>query len=251
MFQFNNRIWKVKNTYVLVTELSENERIIQEFATSFKNLNPDDFDGEKAYVYHKMNYVEPYKDFYELKKLQVAVKAATGMRANFKGIIAIDVKEWMGHLKEDYFLVTLKFLYDQLQYGWRYVFTIGNQDKACSKDLIMLLARYFKPYIVEVTPFSCEHMLEDYIQNYMEEAGKAFSLDAQRKFVSILLNMQDDELKDLEIIKNIVKDIADSTNKKVIGHRELKTYLSQADNLMNLLMPSLEIGAKRGGVRNE
>ena len=71
MFQFSNRIWKVKNAYVLVTELYENERIIQELAESFSVLSPNDFEGERTYVYHKMNYVEPYIDFYELKKQQI------------------------------------------------------------------------------------------------------------------------------------------------------------------------------------
>lgn len=251
MFQLNNKIWKIKNAYVLVTELSENERMIQEFAENARNVSPNDFVGERLYVYHKMNYIEPYKEFNELKKLQVAVKSATGMRANFKGIVAIDVQEWLGHFKEEYFLVTLKFFYDQLQHGWRYVFTLGNNDREDCKDIVLLLARYFKPYIVEVTPFGCEGILEKYVQKYMEETGKVFTRDTQKKFVTLLLSIQDNELKDLELIKNIVNDIAESTNKKIIGSRELKMYLTQGDSLVNLLMPSLVNSVEKEGVRNE
>ena len=74
MFQLTNKIWKTRNAYVLVSEINENERLIQELADEFRYLSPNDFAGEKRYVYYKMNYVEPYKEFNELKKLQIAVK---------------------------------------------------------------------------------------------------------------------------------------------------------------------------------
>ena len=251
MFQLTNKIWKTRNAYVLVSEINENERLIQELADEFRYLSPNDFAGEKRYVYYKMNYVEPFKEFNELKKLQIAVKTVTGMRANFKGIVAIDVQEWMSHFKEDYFLITLKFLHDQLQNGWRYVFTVGNRDKLECKQLIVILARYFKPYVIEITPFNSKYLLQDYVMRYLAEVGKDFSLDTHRKFVNLLLEVKDEELKDLEIVRNIVRDIADSTNKKLIGTREFKAYLMQSDSLMTLLVPDLRFEMEKGGLRNE
>mgnify|MGYP003317310147 CR=1 FL=1 len=59
------------------------------------------------------------------------------------------------------------------------------------------------------------------------------------------------QLKDLEIVRNIVRDIADSTNKKLIGTREFKAYLLQSDSLMNLLVPGLRFEMEKGGLRNE
>ena len=251
MFQLNKKMWIVKNAYVLVTGLQENERILQEVAKEIQYIAPEDFAGEKIYVYHKMNYVEPYEKFDEIKKLQTVIKNATGLRANFKGIVAIDVQEWLDHLKDEYFLITLKFLYDHLQFGWHYIFTVGNKDKTSAMKFVLLLARYFKPYIIEMAPFGNQAFLEEYAQRYMEDTGKTFALDTLKKFVRLLGAMDEDELKDLEIVKNIIRDIADSTNKKVIGNRELKTYLAQGDSLMNLLLPMLKMESDRGGMRND
>lgn len=250
MFQMTAKVWKMKTAYVFVTEMRENERLVQKFATGCHMMCPEDFAGEKLYVYHRLNYVQPCDDFLELKKLQSAIKGVTGLRANFRGIVALDVQEWLGHLNEEYFIIALKFLHDHMHHGWRYVFTVGDGGAGETRRLMVLLARYFNPCIVEATPFRDAECLEVHIAEYIGLAEKRFDADTRRKFAELLVSSRNENIRDLEVVRNIVFDVAGSTNAKVIGNRELRNYLAQPLCLMNLLCPRNIEKTRRGGKCN-
>lgn len=76
-------------------------------------------------VYYRMPYVPIFdKEFYELKKLQVAIREKDFYEEN-NIVVAIDFSEWIGHESDSYFISTLRFLYDHKD-KWKYVFVLNE-----------------------------------------------------------------------------------------------------------------------------
>ena len=82
--------------------------------------HPERFRGRQPYAFCRVRYVPPCERFPELRRLILCVKEVTGLRAEFRGIMAAEVSEWLGREEEEYFTVLLKYLYDHrdIWQGW-------------------------------------------------------------------------------------------------------------------------------------
>ena len=97
---------------VVSTDLTEAESLIKILAEEEKKRTPQAFAGNEPCVYFKLPYVPPCDPFKELRRLILRIRENTGLRANFRGVVAIEVSDWIGHEREEYFTVLLKYLYD-------------------------------------------------------------------------------------------------------------------------------------------
>lgn len=102
------------------TDLTEPEALVERLAEQAFQKHPERFRGRQPYAFCRVRYVPPCERFPELRRLILCVKEVTGLRAEFRGIMAAEVSEWLGREEEEYFTVLLKYLYDHrdIWQGW-------------------------------------------------------------------------------------------------------------------------------------
>ena len=121
-----------QNFFFSFSSLCDADFILGDLAEEAKAADPDFFDGETDYFIfrflHHAPFVSQY-EFPEMRRLQNAAMSNTRYKAEFNGIIAIDVSEWLGHESEEHFTNCLLFLKSMTEH-WKYVFfTLGPERK--------------------------------------------------------------------------------------------------------------------------
>lgn len=159
------------------TDLSEAESLVRELAEEEKNREPREFAGMTSCVYFKMPYVQPCDSFRELRRLILRVRENTGLRADFKGIVAIEATEWLGHEKDAYFTVLLKYLYDHRD-TWRAAFILNHATPAQFQRFTSACACYVTPRMFDVRVFSDRDRLCRLIHESFRNQCAGISLSA-------------------------------------------------------------------------
>ncbi len=102
--------------------------LISEYLDSKQNLMS--FYGDVKFFEFKLDYCKPDSNFTELFRFIESTEAAAGFRNEFKGIIRINIDEWVGHHKEKHFLDFLEFLQLNTSY-WLIFLTLSEH---CEND---------------------------------------------------------------------------------------------------------------------
>ena len=76
--------------------------LLAEFLSERRNLL--EFYGDVKYFEFMLNYCRPEEPFTEITRLMSQVNVAAGFRNEYKGILFIDVDEWLGHFNEKHFI---------------------------------------------------------------------------------------------------------------------------------------------------
>ncbi len=100
--------------------------LISEYLESKENLMS--FYGDVKFIEFNLEYCSPGENFKELYRLIESIESAAGFRSEFKGIIRVNVDEWIGHHKEKHFIDFLEFLQMNTAY-WFVFITISNTDE--------------------------------------------------------------------------------------------------------------------------
>lgn len=98
--------------YLLDTDINEPELLVRTIAVSAFKEQEELFLGDSPYVFVRLRYTPPYEKNMELKKLITQIRQASGLRSEFRGMIFIDPSEYKGHEGEEFFVILLKYLYD-------------------------------------------------------------------------------------------------------------------------------------------
>lgn len=91
-------------------------------------------------------YTAPYEPFVEILNFQ-KVSAYRPFKDSLskKKVIAIDLKEWIGHENEEYLHIFFKFLHDApLPFAYEYIFTVGGAGYEEAKPLHALMKKYLE-----------------------------------------------------------------------------------------------------------
>ena len=236
-------ISKLKNAFqcadsvFLVTEMKDNERSVEMFAKHTYESNPELFEGDAIYAYYKMNYVLPYEKFGELKKLILTVKNSTGLRRDFMGIVAIDFFEWIGHEEDEYFDITMKFLYDH-RHIWKYVFTFRDSELENIKPMLKTAAHYFKPMVVEKCLFNQKDELSVHLKTIFARQATECDDSSIDLLADIFSDNRAKNIKSYEKIDLIVRDISDNSAGETVSAAMLAQKLREGKLLLNLLLDS-------------
>ena len=75
-----------------------------------------------------LHYCSPHSDFPELIRLMNAVRSAAGFRNHFRGIVHININEWVGHHEEPCFAELLDYLSENSR-NWLIVLSVENDPK--------------------------------------------------------------------------------------------------------------------------
>lgn len=151
--------------------------LLAEYLDSKKNLMS--FYGDVKFFEFKLEYSRADEKFQDLYRLIESVESAAGFRNEFKGIIRINVDEWVGHCKEKHFLDFLQFLQINTAY-WMVLLTISNhnenEETKMMEGVVSMFLRIEKitlhmPADFELIEYASEHLAKYGLE--LDEGAKA------------------------------------------------------------------------------
>jgi len=132
-----------------------------------------DFYGDVKYFEFLLNYCSPREHFTEIERLMTEVSDAAGFRNEFKGIIFIDINEWVGHCEEKHFLDFLEYLADNSD-NWLVVLSVNEAASERIAPLRSLISAFLR-----IESVTIEAPTVDELSNYLFDMIMAyhFTLD--------------------------------------------------------------------------
>jgi len=186
----------------------------------------DSKSGEPVLI--KFSYVKPYENFNELKKIQLHMHRA--LQNDPSNFLVLDLSEWVYHSDEDFFKITMRFLYD-FRSLYRPCFIASMERESQLTDLRDVLAHYFN---IEVIEDHCLDREEDMI-NYLHYCLDNLSDTACKNLTTRILKLPKSSRNYL-ILDRVVDDINETAEgRKITGRMVEKIFDS------NIALKSVEM----------
>lgn len=166
------------------------------------------FYGDVKFFEIKLDYCEPDSEFSELHRLIDSINAAAGFRNEYRGIIRININEWVGHHKEKHFIDFLNFLQKNTSL-WMVILTISNTaENETTKEMESIISMFLRIETVSLFKFETA----DFIA-YADEILAKFGLSADDSAKELLSGSIDVLRKNeyfygLHTVRDLCSDIA-------------------------------------------
>lgn len=219
---------------VIITDLTESEALIRQMAQDAQRAYPEDFAGKSPCVYYKMPYIPPYETFQELRRLILRVRENTGLRAHFRGVVAIEVTEWLGHEEEEYFTVLLKYLYDHRDL-WQAALVLHPGTTTQTQQFIASCARYITPKLIDASLFSCPDRLREVICRENGRQGRIITRDAAQRLAEGLGKSEFKHVQSLTFIRRTAAEVGNSSHGGIITLDVVEEYLTDPHSLLAMI----------------
>lgn len=190
---------------VVSTDLTEAESLIKVLADEEKKRVPQTFAGKESCVYFKLPYIPPCDPFKELRRLILRIRENTGLRANFHGVIAIEVTEWIGHEREEYFTVLLKYLYDHRTF-WRIATVLNGCTPNQINRYLSCCSKYITPRLFTINVFGDHDTLCSLIQNEFTKQNRRITQEATDLLATALARQELQGARSLTLIERTVEE---------------------------------------------
>ncbi len=165
-----------------------------------------EFYGNVTFFEYYLEYVPDKTNFHEIQKLAEKIRDAAGFRSEYKGVLSIDVAEWVGHFKEENFINVLKYL-ASMDDDIMFIFNIHNYDAKSVEQLMQLLVLFFRIEVIEMKlPDSGE--LANYIKDEISAYGLNLDADAEEMVVASVNKLREDQyFAGYEMLDRLAEDI--------------------------------------------
>lgn len=156
--------------------------LLSEYLDSKQNLMS--FYGDVKFIEFNLEYCSSGSEFKELYRLIETIEAAAGFRSEYKGLIRINVDEWVGHHKEKHFLDFLQFLERNTSY-WLVLLTLSeNSENEETKAMEAVVSMYLRikkitlhmPSNVELIDYASEQLSKYGLE--LDESAKAILIES-------------------------------------------------------------------------
>lgn len=138
-----------------------------------------EFYGDVKFFEFLLGYCSPRDQFSELQRLIDEVNNAAGFRSEFKGIIHIDINEWLDHFEEKHFVTFMEYLSAHSD-KWLVVLSVYSENKTKLHNLNAFLAMYLRIERITLSLPKTANLFE-YIERNLHDYG--LSLDEGGKAV--------------------------------------------------------------------
>lgn len=150
-----------------------------------------DFYGSVKCLEYYLSYVPKEKEAFEIEKIGEKIRDAAGFRSEYRGVLSIDVSEWMDHFHENHFINVLKYL-ASMDEDILYVFHIPNYNQKAVEQLMQMLVMFFRIQSIEMHLPDSEE-LGNYIKGEIAEYGLNLDAEAEAMVVSSVNRMREDK----------------------------------------------------------
>ncbi len=154
-------------------------RLLSEYLYSKKNLL--DFYGNVKYFEFMLDYCSPEQKFTEIDRMISESSIAAGFRNVYRGIVSIDIDEWIGHCDEKHFIRFLEYLSSNTN-DWLIVFNVSSGSAAELKKLESVLSMFFR--LEKSNLYLPEN--EDFLE-FVENRLKSYNLTLEAEARALLL----------------------------------------------------------------
>lgn len=231
------------------TDLAEPEALIRKLADETQAAHPSSFAGNVPCVYYKLPYVPPCNQFQDLRRLILLVLENTGLRANFHGIVALEVTEWVGHEKDDYFTRLLKYLFDHSDH-WHSALVLKNCAGPKLQRFMHNVHFSISGIELKLSPqlfFTDTERLTEYCRDSLRNANRVIAQKGLALLADALSRKELAEARSLALIdQTIRKLIRSAPNRKIISEVTVRQYLERPDTTLAMML-----GAPALGERNQ
>ncbi len=153
-----------------------------------------DFQGNEKYLEFMLDYYSPDQSFPEIARLIDAIGAAAGYRNSYKGILSVDIEEWLGHCEEKHFLSFLEFLSSNSS-DWLIIFNVSGEQESEIKHLESILTMYFR-LEKSILTLPDSHDLLAFVQDRLAVYGVELAPCACDLIYSVIEQLQDNKYFD-------------------------------------------------------
>lgn len=154
-------------------------KLIAEYLESKGNLM--EFYGDVKFFEFVLGYTAPESEFTELQRLMDAVTAAGGFRSEFKGIIRIDIDEWMHHYEERYFATFMEYLAAHKN-QWFIILSVTETDEKKLHNLEAFLGMFLRIERVVLSLPKTDDLV-DYVEKGLAAYGLTLAPDGKAMLV--------------------------------------------------------------------
>lgn len=153
--------------------------------------NMVEFYGNVKYFEYYLEYVPDKNNFHEIQKLAEKIRDAAGFRSEYKGLLSIELGEWVGHFHEENFINLLKFL-ATMDNDIMFIFNIHNYDPEAVEQLMKILVLFFRIEVIEMSLPDSEE-LGTYIKNDIQEYGLNLDPEAEAMVIATVNKLREDQ----------------------------------------------------------
>jgi len=174
---------------------------------------------DNPHIQFKLSYTLPYHEFNGIKELQLAFKEAKRFKKYYKGIVAIDLSEYVGNENDEYLEVFLMFLYDHRQ-CCKYIF-YGH----LSNELKATISKYLRCVLVES---SANVQKRQYLKNLLGEKEYEYGVKFTTGAINFLSGLF---AKNEHSFENLVEDLIETRCSKTstISPTDITTYFADVN----------------------
>lgn len=204
-----------------------------DFVLLITNANDNDIAAERtanagrSVIHHKLCYVPIYKEFGELKEIQLKLKGHIPFSSR-KVCAIIDISEWEGHENEEYFTVALKFFHD-MRDRMSYVFTVGELNEKEAAGLFLKLRCYLLGVIETDRTLTDRDRLTAYLVSQCIEAKSA------KLLAEMLMRKDMAPIRTIPIINSLCRELRLRSKSGAAGAEDIADYLADPQSLPALV----------------
>ncbi len=156
-------------------------RLLSEYLYEVGNLM--EFHGNVKFFEFMLDYCPPERPFLEIQRIMNDVRNAAGFRNLYRGIVSVDIDEWLGHCEEKNFLSFLEYLASNSN-DWLIIFNVSCENKSEIDKLEAILTMFFRLERSSLNLPDTEEMLGFVLKNLdeykitLDESAKALMYNA-------------------------------------------------------------------------
>jgi len=188
-------------------------KLMAEYLSCQKNLM--EFYGDVKYFEFLLNYCSPNEYFSELQRLMDEIDNAAGFRNEFKGIVHIDINEWIDHFEEKHFVSLMEYLSSNSA-NWLIVLSVYSDKKDKIHNLNAFLSMYLRIEKINLT-FPKTEDLFDFIEEMLNQYSLTLKDDAKKLLYDTIEKLRNNKYFDgfktiILLCQDIVYDVFSNEN---------------------------------------
>ena len=231
-------------------------RLISEYLYEEKLM---EFYGDVKFIETELEYCPRDREFVSFKSFMDEVVRAAGFRDEFRGIVCVDITEWIDHINENYFIDFLEYLSENTDI-WHIIFVVDCSDSKKLCRLEALLGIYFR---IDKVMFRLPETFElcCYIEKYFKKYGFMIDKDAVDILAETIDELRDSRYFDgYKTLNMICSDLlyrlfsAENVDSYVITSDVVRYYDKDSDYIKRTkenIEKRRKIGYISGGAGNE
>ncbi len=227
--------------------------LMAEYLAAQKNLM--EFYGDVKFFEFYLNYCSPSAQFTELRRLMDEIQNAAGFRSEFRGVVYVNISEWLDHFEEKHFVSFMEYL-STYSDKWLVVLGINPAKDEKIRKLKAFISMYLRIETVALT-FPKTEDLFVFIEETLKEYGLSLQADGKKTLFDTIEKMRNSKYFDgyrtiIMLCQDIVYDFFSKDNVEDLSlNAEMLSKFSASSEYITNMIANYERISRIGFVDKE